>query len=285
MLARARPIADANSIDAVAFALILSRPFGHEELARVAELRGQLQSELPGFEQQQSMSLDIVPGVGTGVMVPLSAVPGPLVFFRTNSAGQKEWQLAIVNSQILVTCQTYTRWSEVWRTAQRLMVLALRRLDPANTLQEIGMQVVDKFVYDQRPGDGEYSITDVFRPDCPYLTPHSFESGTHWHVYQGWFENAPLFNREEARLLHQVHLSSGDQQPLQQLIATLDHRAVVRVLTPDSVTLARLLEGGDDHSTPALESIYGAMHSCNKRVVAQCLSAENSARVQLGASS
>jgi uncharacterized protein (TIGR04255 family) len=209
MPAVSRPLAGRNAIEAMAFVVSFAREFDAEQIECLYDLETVLQSELPRFTRIETTILSIeqsMPPRGQAMPVTSQqARPAGVALQRFSTQGKADWSLRVEGNRVVATCRDYTRWHEVAPVARRFVSLALERLrSETNGVTNIALQTVDRFTYENFD---DYSVHEVFREDCPYLTRNVASAGNLWHVHQGWFEAITLPG-VECRALHVLNLAS-----------------------------------------------------------------------------
>lgn len=271
---RFSPVAQHNAIERMAFGLVCIRDFSSADLERMPDLHARFKDQLPKFETTQAVVLNVVPAAVSPVV---NKQAGALMTaFSRDGTGRPEWELRVEANQIVVTCHDYTRWSEVWPKAHLFLQAAAQLLHSAdNGVQEIALNVIDRFVCPPIDAPETYSVWAVFRGDCPHLTKQVTTVGPNWHVHSGWFEDAAHL-LPGARVLHQVNLSGVLLQDRGARM-TIDHRALLRNgSAPVPLAVAVVADG-------ATESLVGrafnALRERNMEVIKQTMNDEQLAAV------
>lgn len=212
----ARPIAETNAIEATAFVLVFSREFEEKEVEALYSLEHSLKTTLPSFSKTSALSINVVDNAPAEQTQKMSGVL--LQCFQEN--GKPDWVLRASDKTIVVNCLKYDNWKNVWPKACQLMLKAAQCVDSDRiSIAQAVFQVVDKFVYDEKPMP--YSIGDVFNLDSVFLTQHAKSSGELWHVFQGWFEGISGHDANEDEVLHTLKLGSSINN--EKLMALIDH--------------------------------------------------------------
>lgn len=209
MPASSRPLAGRNAIEAMAFVVSFAREFDPDQVESLYDLEAVLKDELPRFTRIETTVLSIEQSMPTrGQAMPVTsqqAKPAGVILQRFSAQGKADWSLRVEGSRVVATCRDYTRWHEVAPIARRYVSLALARLrSDTNGVTNLALQTVDRFTYENVD---DYSVHEIFREDCPYLTGNVASAGNLWHVHQGWFEAINLPG-VECRALHVLNLAS-----------------------------------------------------------------------------
>jgi hypothetical protein len=125
----------------------------------------------------------------------------------------------------------------------------------------VALQTVDRFM----DSTETYQISGVLNPDSRFLTKQALESGSLWHIHQGWFEE----NNQDQRCLNVLNLSTNDTPD--GVSTTIDHNAQMIFNSGKSVT----------HLESELADIFEALHNKNKDIVRELLSDEQKGRIGL----
>jgi hypothetical protein len=212
----ARPIANTNAIEATAFVLVFSREFEEKEVEALLSLEHSLKSELSSFTKTSSLTLNVVDNAPAEHTQQLSGV----LLQSFQDSGKPDWTLRASDNMIVISCLKYDSWESVWPKACQLMLKAAQCVESDRiSIAHAAFQVVDKFVYDEKPMP--YSVEDVFNPDSVFLTQQVKSSGDLWHIFQGWFERASNQVANEDDILHTLKLGSAINN--EKLIALIDH--------------------------------------------------------------
>ena len=183
--------------------------------------------------------------------------------------GKIAWGLEIFEDRIAVTCGQYTRWKEVLPEALNLLGQGFKFLDLSTlSINAIGCQVVDKFIYSGHPG--EYSLEDVFSINSKFLTENTRNSGELWHVFQGWFDHS-----DDSKYLNQLNISSTLQNA--NLVAVIDHS--VHQALKDPLSALELLPLGN--SANRLRDFFNSAHQKNKAILNSLLSSAKKKEIGL----
>jgi uncharacterized protein (TIGR04255 family) len=212
----ARPIAETNAIEATAFVLVFSREFEVKEVEALLSLEHSLKTILPSFTKTSSLTLNVVDNAPAEQTQQLSGVL--LQSFQVN--GKPDWALRASDNMIVVNCLKYDNWENVWPKACQLMLRAAQCVDSdTNSIAHAAFQVIDKFVYDEKPTP--YFIKDVFNQESEFLTPQIKNAGELWHIFQGWFEGGATRDTKVDEVLHILKLASSMNN--EKLVAQIDH--------------------------------------------------------------
>lgn len=262
-----RPCADSNAIEAVAFAITLSRVFTPREVESLSTIETLLKDDLPHAVKVSDFLVNVDAGSQQGPAVSFQQQSASGILLQKNSAsGRAEWALRAAAETIVVNCWNYTSWDEVWPKAKKYLssAIAAACVDQQLYAVSLATQVIDKFIYEDSGSSVDYSVDEVFSQDCPYLTPMARNSGKFWHVHQGWFDDAADLR---GRVLNVLNISSGEPAP-SVLHTTIDHQCVTQFRSP--VEISSLL-GRDSISDCVLDHMFGIHHSMNRQMITRAL--------------
>lgn len=263
------PIAGHNAIEAATFLLVFSGVLSQTVVDAIADATESLRGDLPGL--QRSGANVQAGGVPAFVLPEVARV-------LTGNDGAIKWRLSAGGNALVVLCNEYTRFDDVLARAMRYFTAALNGITSAIPLQEIGFQVIDRFVYPVDCDRSAYTTDELFREDCPYLTPQSKASGPQWHVHSGWFQQA----NTPQPLLNQLNISNVDMDVgLNKHLATaIDHRVILRL--NGALTTADI-KPSNETQPDALDALFRAMHAENKAVIMRTLRPEKLQQIGMGA--
>ena len=268
------PLRSTNAIESATFAVVCQAAFDGASLELIATACESLSEDLPGVERPTGMMFNVGGPAGSEVSFGVQPTPPAVRRFRVNADASQAWVLQAQGNLLLVTCFDYTNWRDVWARANRYLTTMIRAVTTPIHLAEVGFQVVDKFICPEGGDRSKYDVNEVFVEACPYLTSKVKTSGHFWHVHQGWFEETEGLETEEARTLHQLNLTNGEEQLEQVRIATtIDHRGAVRFgqsgMSLQSLSLSHL-----SPTEQPLEIIFSQLKASHQIIIKQLLTPE-----------
>jgi uncharacterized protein (TIGR04255 family) len=259
------PAGSGNAIDSISFVVQLARPLNRNEINALLSLESILKQHFPRFDTTNAVSMQMPsPGqLGSPSEVRMSGV----LLQRFQSSGKPEWSLRVGGNDIVVTCQSYTRWRDVWGAARKWIHAAIQVISAEdNFATAIALQVVDRFERDYSDGLA-YTIETVFRKNSIYLAPHAASCGPQWHVFQGWFSGINSIGDGAAKMLNVLNLTSAVSGT--KLHEIIDHSMQVQlVATPPALTV---LTKKWDTEESSLDVAFAELHEQNKSVLLQTL--------------
>lgn len=248
-----------NAIETAAFALNFGRLLDGDAFKRLADALETLAEELPGLEKRQGIRMQF--GVGVAP-VQSQSEHTDIARFIAGATGEHEWRISLEGPLLTVRCQQYTRYDEVWARAERYLLLCQAAIGAEFQAAEASLQIVDRFDYAPAADEtveAAYDIGELFQPGSRYLTPHAYEAGLLWHVFQGWFDHC-----DQRRHLHQLNVSSTPTGE-STFGAIIDYRGSTNLLE----------EGGaDKQATTDLSGIFAHMHEVNVGLMKHLLQPE-----------
>lgn len=259
MPAASRPKNANNAIEVALFVVTLQQPVDQSTAVKVHSALEIVANELPGASSLQPNTM--VFSFGPGNALPF----GEAMRFKSAPDGSHEWRVHLTGNTVQVACFKYTRFNDVWATAQRYLQLVLSVIDHQMLVPEVSLQIIDKFEYDEPLTVNNYSMEELYQRDAPYLTPQSWESGLMWHVYQGWFEP---YN-DEWKTLQQLNLSNVEL-PNKKVANIIDHRMAIRPNAQEAMTLGGFL-GDIVGVMEKLGEIYQTFHDTNVQMIRNLL--------------
>lgn len=193
--------------------------------------------------------------------------PGGVVgvsFERYNQDGFVEWALSLRGNLLLVSCNAYTRWSEISPEALSLLRWGLDCISPlAIGVASYGLQYQDEFLW-PGPAVGMDSAS-FFAAGSDFLPSHFLSKKGMWHNYSGWFEDAvePSLG---ARLVNMnIAFVQRDTNGLAQLV--MSHKAIY----------------SDHKDAPAdPEALFNVLHEEHKSLLDKLLATSIKEKIKLG---
>lgn len=269
----ARPIAATNAIEAAAFALSFARNFEGHEIEALFSLEQSLRTVLPNFVKTNEIIFNLTDSTHAEQTQKMSGVIAQS--FQEN--GKQDWVLRASENKIIVNCLKYDSWINVWPKARYILLKTAQCVDSeTNGVVNALHQVIDKFVYDERPT--YYNIGDVFNPDSLLLTEQAKKSGDMWHLFQGWFEDAPSTIDEKQKILNVVNMSSSLIN--EKLVATIDHTLQANFSKPIEVKYFVGLQTAENGSE-FLNKLFDSLHTMNAELLRNILTKDQVAAIGL----
>lgn len=269
------PLHAANAIESAAFALVLREPLDLPSLSAIRDATQQFRTELPGSEQPGPV---VVLPQSANVQVTFEGLPlqpHGVSLFSAMPNGVRSWEIHAAGQLIVVACRAWTTYTEAWKRVRRYLTAVVGAIPRDYEITEIGLQVVDKFLYPIGADLQSYSARELFQDDSELLTAKAFKSGPYWHVYQGWFDHYEALN---GRILHQVNLSSVEVFEVGMRLATvIDHRASIQPLRAP-IRVKALVEGAAG-GVCELDNCFAQLHGANLAVLKQLLTDEKLASI------
>jgi uncharacterized protein (TIGR04255 family) len=268
-MAISKPIGGNNALEAVAFVVGLSRALNERESESLVSLQTRFNEELPGFLTLKGVQFHLAEGSPGGPVAAQRQRMSGVLLQRFMPDGKVAWALRPENDRVIVQCHQYTSWDAVWPQARKYLLATLRAIAATdNSVAGVAVQFIDKFEYLDVPAD--YTISEVFREDSPYLTAQAKKAGVAWHIHQGWFETYPIRPEGPVRVLNMLNLQSAEVNA--KLVATIDHVQQLTLgeanLTIDSLFgAADSAEAGSD----AFNTMFETLHVRNSDLVRRTL--------------
>ncbi|WP_175627086.1 MULTISPECIES: TIGR04255 family protein [Oxalobacteraceae] len=272
----ARPVGDANSIEAAAFVLGFRREFNAGEIQKFQSLKETFKDDLPSFEMMSGFSI----GVQAGDVPPaISMAVNGILLQNFLPNGKPSWALRVFQNNIVVSCFAYDHWADVWAKAKDILRRTVQVIyNSDNPISMLSLQMVDKFVYDSEPE--KYDINDIFNSESTYLTKHVVEAGALWHVNQGWFADIKMFD-SDLKHLNVLNVMSSKIPPNGTLEGIVDHLSQIVF---DEKSLNSLNTQDNVFADPVLtriEEVFSVFHEGNKTVLQGVLSKQKLEKIGL----
>jgi hypothetical protein len=268
-----RPLREKNAIESAAFAIVLTELLDQECVAAMSAAAHSFAQDLPGTAATSSVFLQ--PGPGVTINIEGMSPQGGVNRFLARPDGVRSWQVQAEGATIVVMCRDWSRFSEVWSRARRYLLGLVGALPRDIQVAEVGLQVVDKFVYPVGGDQTSYMISEIFREDSPFLTKKAFEAGILWHVFQGWFAQGAT---RSGRILNQLNLSSTETfEQGSRLVTIIDHRITFQPRSASFHVKALMEEKGD--GTSELDGLFDELHASNIELIRDLLNNEKLASI------
>jgi len=259
-MSEARPISETNAIEAAAFALVFSREFEEKEVEALYSLEHSLKSTLSSYSKTSSLMVNVIDNAPAQQSQKMSGVL--LQSFQDN--GKPSWSLRAADNMIIANCMKYDNWENVWPKAYQLLLKAAQCVDSdSNSIARAVFQVIDKFVYDEKPKS--YSIGDVFNSDSIYLTKQAISSGSLWHVFQGWYEGIADQSAPNNEVLHTLKLGSSFNN--EKLVALIDHTIQKNLNAPTLSVKEFLVPQTLEVGSALADQLFKELHDKNVQVL------------------
>lgn len=258
-----QPINSKHAVEVTAFVVAFERPFSERSLEALLGLQEVLREDYPIFNKTAVLEVRIDDKGGASQQ---SNKASGIMLQKLRSDGRPAWLLHAEGNSIVVSCFDYERWEPSSSKAINHIQKAVNVVcDEQNSLGVVALQVIDRFVGSI---DG-YNIGNVFNKKSRFLTKQAVESGSLWHVHQGWFEKENMGT--EYSCLNKLNLSASSSPT--GLISTIDHTLECRFKQGLSVSKA-----SDENF---LREIFCRLHGYNKDVIQDLLNSRQKKRIGL----
>lgn len=259
----AAPVNQENAIDAAAFVVLFNRPFTEKEETSLLALKEIFRDELPDFSRTTMVTVKHEAGRPPEHVVKESG----LRLQKFEPSGKVGWVLNILENQLVITCQSYDRWNNVWAQSEKYMKAALRLLDINSlSVQACMLQYVDRFI---EKSSSAYTTHDVFDKKTSYLTAKAATAGKLWHVHQGWFEE----RSPDERILNILNMGTTEDRG--NIVTTIDHSLQLQFL-PKPKPAKRFFDAKKEY-----QKAFLILHEKNKDVVKSLLNSNQRKAVGL----
>lgn len=196
--------------------------------------------------------------------------PGGLMgvsFERFSPDGTLEWSLSLRGNLLLVSCNVYTRWSEVFPEAVQLLRWGLEAISPVGIgVVAYGLQYQDEFIWPDDPSSMDSTL--LFADETDFMPRHFLGKKGMWHNYSGWFDEAVtpvpgvrLVNMNVAFIQRE---SNGIANGIAQLVVS--HKGIYK-------------DHKDAPSDPSL--LFDALHNEHKVLLSKLLTEQIKQKIKL----
>lgn len=261
-------------MEVVAVAIAFEERFGTQTLANLGEVLAQnFEDVLPGEgqEEAQTFAVPTDPAVFEQ-MAPLQPTKElhEVSRFLAKKDGRFSKRIRATEDALIFECFEYSRFQDFLSDAENFLSVLLGSLPAENTIREIGMMAVDRFIYPKDMAEEDYSVSEVFSENTKYLTPACRNSGLLWHVNQGFFESWI----DNKKILQQLNISSVKIQSSGEYCSKIEHRSLMRGFTTPLMISSLKNEF-------SLQSIFTKFHDLNIGVLKDLLTEEKKKQIDL----
>lgn len=175
-----------NAIKGVAFAVEFQNELTDEQLNNAKKVYSSttLKSLLP---RENDIEQIVVQIQGSTVNSNQNLKKTGVVFDKLSLNGDIEWALVLNTKAVIVQCNMYTRWNNVWTKVNDLFQLILPVLQDS-VVNKIGVEYLDIFfINDIENGWAK----NLFKQDSIYISNNIFniQNSLLWHSHHGYFSN------------------------------------------------------------------------------------------------
>lgn len=258
-----------NAVQECVFAITVNGIFDSNFISKVEEMSRVWSDVVPAPEKPQIIQLT----VGQPFPVQPPSVSGAISYSSFKKDGTVEWRLSFDHNTIAINCLSYDGWKNVLPVVKRLIGYSIELISSKKmSISNIAMQYINgfKWIGDQKG----YSIDKLFRMQDTYIPRSIWEgvSGPLWHVHQGYY--SPFGDGVAGRVLKRVHLDAVVEAGVP--VVRMD--AMLRVDPFQSIhSTAPIMVGQDGR----LWVVFESLHALHKRTVADYLSDEMCARINV----
>lgn len=174
-----------NAIKGVAFAVELRQELSHEQIEKIREIYSisELSVKLPRQNTIEQIMVQVNGPLASNQNVKISGI----VFDRISPKGEIDWALVFNNKSVVVQCNAYTRWNNVFMEVKNLLVLILSAIE-SSIIDKIGIEYLDVF-YIENPE--EQWTKKLFKMNGDYFCNNVFnvKENLLWHSHHGYFSH------------------------------------------------------------------------------------------------
>lgn len=266
---RFEPLHQAHAIEQVVCVASFSQEIGEEAMAEIRKVGKQLEDELPGAHELQSLSVAMGNVPWANPRVPPHA---GFVFQRSHPDGSTESEVRCDRNSLSFRSSHYTRWAEIWGRALKYF----REFAPIygkSDVSAVSLTFVDKFVWSESPTTCRAG--QLLRLGSRYLPPHVYEIDDLWHSHTGAFLRP---NSRTKRLIN-VNVDYIDQNLPQGLRRVV---AITSVLS-DMFNQEGLEPVGvrPEECSRLIDDVMQSLHAANKNILGDIINDEMSKRIAL----
>ncbi len=172
-----------NAIKGVAFAIEFTDPINDkqlDELIKIYNSDESLNKLLPRFQEAEQVVVQ-VSGPSQNSQKPTRS---GVMFDSIKENGEVNWAVVPSGLNLVIQCNDYSRWDEVWGKAKEYIY----KLSPALkecTVKRVGLEYMDKFfILDKEMGWAD----KLFKKESDFIARNIFKIDDLWHSHHGFFE-------------------------------------------------------------------------------------------------
>ncbi|MGB3212978.1 MAG: TIGR04255 family protein [Desulforhopalus sp.] len=255
-----KPVKGKHAIEVAVFTITLQKEMSKHSVDALMTLKESLKEQYPVFNTVNRLAVRIEKDLVQNEVQTVSGVN----LQQQDGHGKVLWTLRASDDSVAVSCFDYERWEKISDRAFKNLLFVLSVIaDDQNPITTIGLQYVDRFV-----GQADnYKLNQVFNTKSRFFTKQTMQSGSLWHIYQGWFQEIEGY---DGKHLNVLNLSTNDTQL--GLITTIDHTSRIHFSQLIPVT----------HITEEFVSpLYQLLHDCNKSILIDLLNAKQRKDIKL----
>lgn len=263
---RFHPHQATNAIALAAFACEFAPPLGETVLQRIGGLYDRFKNQLPQKLERPALAFRIAPGA---TLPQAQQTVGAIAFSEFDRDGSLLRQFNATPAVITYNELKYSKWVNVWGTAQALLEAALEAAGDA-PVQAFGLEYQDRFRAEGGQ-DEPIDVSSVLSQESTYLPRHVFELRDVWHAFHGFvrqMDQPYAFSWNDnvnVGLVRRPDLPS----PNLAVEITLQHRHVLK--EPKAAKEARAF----------MERAFAEMHDHDKDVMENLLTPQMAERIKL----
>lgn len=259
------PSRSTHAIVGTAFACELAAPVSTEivtDFVRRYDADEDLKSQLPAKSEERGFRIEL--GLHVGQVGQDGGLLGAR-FERYSPDGIIEWSLSLRGALLLVSCNAYSRWSDVFPQATQLLQWALDAMSAFGVgITAVGLEYQDEFNWQ---GDIEQmNPTELFRSDTDVLPAQMLARRGLWHNYAGWFEDSPA--QVKCRRLVNVNVAFVQRENRGVAQVTCSHKGLVSDLAAEAAEIP-------------IASLLDELHTEHKQLVGRLLADPIKQRINL----
>ena len=267
------PFHGRHSIQEAQVSLLFLEPFDQRSME---EARGFAQAELSGMlprSAEASRELGWIESTDPPSPSLFETMRSDVVglrLFKVQGDGQPARLLQLADDTLSVSFMDYESWEATKVDALQYLRPVLHPLPlDQNPVVAFSLRFVDRYTYSGNPKDAKADL--LFGRENPYITSHTFDTGSAWHCNTGWFEDPA---EEEDRVLHNLNAASS-LVDLSSAV-TIDHHATRHLGLPRHSSLSLFAPTGESIGLPgALDSL----HDRNKSILTLVLRPDMLAKI------
>jgi uncharacterized protein (TIGR04255 family) len=197
-LSQIRPLFEAHSIDQVAFAIDLKSELTPEVISVLQSHAAKVKDLLPKVNIVGKVQIHFDADKPNETQVNHTTQPGAISLESFQPNGRLAWKFEAIENKIVVSCNTYSRWTTVWPLACRILVTFMAPIINVVLFTRIALEYLDGFFIVEDAAD--FRAGNLLREGSKYLPPHIFEAPDLWHAHTGAYEYLPDKSRRLIRV-------------------------------------------------------------------------------------
>jgi uncharacterized protein (TIGR04255 family) len=265
-MSKVTPCNDNNAIKNVAYAFEFANPLPFSIVQEIIEMYRkdpELSKALPRMQPIEALTFEFG-AAGNHSQSPSSV---GVIFDRLLPNGDQAWALVIKSDALIVSCATYTNWTEIFSTVKNYIKKIANFLNEQQ-LKAIALEFYDEFNVESL-ADPEW-INELFNNSSKYLSANALQQTGSWHLHQGYWKIIPYKDK------HYISLNNIDLSCLEEGVKNIARiRHLQKSTGFEFGNLNSMIESG------FFEDLFSISHDSNLGLMRDLISHSMLAKIKL----